>query len=163
MQPETYTFDAANETGSGPVEIIGGLAVLGVLLVVFILYLRTLHKALERCSPELRTMPPGQVWLIFIPLFNLVWQFLIVSNVARSLEAEYRKRGMTVERDPGKSLGMAVCILHCCGIIPIVGIIPGFAAFICWIMYWSKIAGYSAKIAGSPPPPVIQPPTIGTV
>ena len=150
---ESYLYQ--DESGNEMVELIGGLAILGVLLAVFILYLRTLQQALQRCSPELRTMPPGQVWLIFIPFFNFVWQFLIVAHLARSLEAEYRKRGLPIERDPGKALGIAVCILHCCTIVPIIGILPGLAAVICGIIYWSKIAGYSARIAGPPPPPVI--------
>jgi hypothetical protein len=151
---ESYIYQ--EETGNNMVEFIGGLAILGVLLVLFILYLRTLQLALQRCSPELRTMPPGQVWLIFIPFFHFIWQFLIVGHVARSLEAEYRKRGLPIERDPGKSLGIAVCILHCCAIVPIIGILPGLASVICGIAYWSKIAGYSARIAGPPPPPVIR-------
>ena len=42
---------------------------------------------------------------------------------------------------------MVMAILACCGIIPILGIICSLGAFVCWIMYWVKIAGYSAKIA----------------
>ena len=30
---------------------------------------------------------PGMVWLMFIPLFNVVWHFIIVLNMAKSLGA----------------------------------------------------------------------------
>jgi hypothetical protein len=126
---------------------VGVLIGLAIFLIPFIFYLLTLQKALTRCSPENRAMNPGMVWLMFIPLFGLVWQFLIVINVAKSLGAEFQKRGMAEEPQPGKTLGMAMCILSCCGIIPFLGILCSLGALVCWIMYWVKIAGFSAKLA----------------
>lgn len=41
-------------------------------LVVAIFYLLTLMRALQKCSPQSRTMQPGMVWLLLIPLFNLI-------------------------------------------------------------------------------------------
>jgi hypothetical protein len=48
---------------------------------------------------------------------------------------------------PGKSIGLAYCILGVCGFIPIVGIITSIAALVCWILYWVKISNYSAELA----------------
>ena len=39
-----------------------------------------------------------------------------------------------------------MCILGITGIIPILGIIACIAGFICWIVYWVKIAGYSREL-----------------
>ena len=68
-------------------------------------------------------------------------------NVAKSLKAEFHKRGISSEPSPGQGLGLAMCILQVCGIIPFVGIIAGVATLVLWIMYWVKIAGFSAQIA----------------
>ena len=127
--------------------LVGALVVLGIFLVPAIFYLLTLQKALNRCSPESRAMQPGMVWLMFIPLFNLVWHFMIVINLAKSLGAEFQKRGIQEEPNPGKNLGMVMCILACCGIIPLLGILCSLGALICWIIYWIKVAGFSAKLA----------------
>jgi hypothetical protein len=114
-----------------------------ILLVPTIFYLLTLQKALNRCSPENRAMQPGMVWLMLIPLFNVVWQFFVVLNLAKSLAAEFQKRGIAEDPNPGQTLGLVMCIGN---------LICGPVGLICWIIYWVKIAGYSAKIAAPPAP-----------
>jgi hypothetical protein len=131
------------------------LVTIAVLLLPAIFYLLTLQKALTRCSPENRGMAPGMVWLLLIPLFSIVWHFIVVTNMAQSLGAEFRKRGIAEELKPGQSLGMAMCILGVCSIIPVLGVLCGLAALVCWIMYWVKIAGFSNKIAAPPSIPMV--------
>ncbi len=58
--------------------MVFGLIFIAILLVPFVFYCLSLQKALNRCSPECRAMNPGMVWLMFIPLFNLVWHFFVV-------------------------------------------------------------------------------------
>jgi hypothetical protein len=118
--------------------------VCAIMLVPMIFYLVTLQKALNRCSPESRAMNPGLVWLMLIPLFNIVWQFFIVLNMAKSLGAEFQKRGIAEEPNPGQTLGMVMCIGN---------LICGPVGLICWIIYWVKIAGFSSKLAEAPAAP----------
>ena len=139
-----------------------------VLLIPAILYLLTLHRTLARCAPANRTMEPGMVWLTLIPLFGLVWQFIVVLRMAESLAHEFRSRSLQVEPKPGQDLGLAYCILSVCGIIPFVGILTALAGLVCWIMYWVKIAGYSGQLgaaaypayAGAPGAPPYAPPYV---
>lgn len=139
-----------NNSADGEIPIvvfaIGGVVLIG-LIIVHVFYLLTLQKALNRCSPELRAMQPGLVWLMFIPLFNLVWHFFVVINVAKSLAAEFQKRGIPSDPAPGKTLGIVTCILQCCGIIPCIGGFFALGGLICWIIYWVTIAGFSRQIA----------------
>ena len=123
------------------------LVVVAIMLVPFVFYCLSLQKALNRCSPECRAMNPGMVWLMFIPLFNMVWHFFVVINVAKSLGCEFQKRGIAEDPQPGQKLGMIMCILICCGIIPILGILCSLGGLVCWILYWVKISGYSNRIA----------------
>ena len=131
----------------GGVIMVVGLIVFAVMLIPAIFYLLTLQKAMNRVSPENRAMAPGMVWLMFIPLFNIVWHFFIVLNLAKSLGAEFKKRNIAADAEPGKGIGLAMCILACCGIIPVVNWFSGIATLVCWIMYWVKIAGFSGKLA----------------
>jgi hypothetical protein len=142
----------AHSVAAGLGVLTIGLVVFAIMLVPAIFYLLTLQKALNRCSSENRAMNPGMVWLMFIPLFNLVWHFMIVLNMAKSLGAEFQKRGMAEDPQPGKSLGMVLCIVGCCCLIPLLNFLAGPAYLVCWILYWVKIAGYSAKIAAPPVP-----------
>jgi hypothetical protein len=132
------------------IRIIAGMLFLLVffagMLIPCIFYILTLSHALNKCSPASRTMQPGSLWLLLIPLFNLVWHFLVVSAMAQSLGNEFRTRGIVAEPEPGKSPGMAMCICGVCGLIPILGILASLAGLVLWIMYWVKIAEFSRQL-----------------
>ncbi len=71
----------------------GGSAVIVLLLLVLLLiptifYFISLQKALEAVSEQNRLMPPGQVWLSLIPIFNFVWMFFVVNRIAGSFQLE---------------------------------------------------------------------------
>jgi hypothetical protein len=134
----------------------GGASMIAILIGIFIgfllflvpmvFYILTLQKALNRCAPENRAMQPAMVWLLLVPLLNLVWGFIVVINMAKSLGAEFQKRGIAEEPEPGKKLGMIMCVLFCCSIIPLLGMLASLGGLVCWIMYWLKIAGFSKKL-----------------
>jgi hypothetical protein len=126
------------------IAIIVGLAI-GLIPIIF--YLLTLQKTLNEVSPHNQKLPPGQVWLILIPLFGLVWSFIVVNRIADSLKAEFAERGVEVaEVRPGYNIGLAYCILYCCSIVPLLGVFAGLGGLICWIIYWVKIAGYKTQL-----------------
>lgn len=92
-------------------------------------------------------MSPAMVWLNLIPGFGMIWHFFVVINMAKSLEAEFQQRQIENEPAPGKTIGIVMCILICCGAIPVIGPLVSLGGFVCWIIYWVKMAGFSAKIA----------------
>jgi hypothetical protein len=119
--------------------------IFGVLLLPTIFYLITLQTTLNQVEPENRKMDPGLVWLALIPLFKIIWQFFIVINVADSLKAEFAQRNINAGEDrPGYTIGLTYCILNVCSIIPFLGFLTALAGFICWIIYWVKIAGFKS-------------------
>jgi len=138
MMEQSQSHELARGLGLGIAELGLVLIACAVLLVPMIFYLLTLQKALNRCSPESRAMQPGMVWLMLIPLFNVVWQFFVVINLAKSLGAELQKRGIAEDPNPGQTLGLVMCVAN---------LVCGPVGLICWIIYWVKIAGYSARIA----------------
>ncbi|HEY2468004.1 MAG TPA: hypothetical protein VGI45_09180 [Terracidiphilus sp.] len=121
------------------------------VIAVGIAYIAFISGVLKKCSPQSRTMQPGMVWLLLIPLFNVVWNFLVVNAIADSLSNEFRLRNLPVnEQKPGRSLGLAMAICGACGIIPFVNLIAILPHFILWLIYWVKIAGYSRMLDGVP-------------
>ena len=107
-------------------------------------YLMSMYQALDACSPRNRDMEPGMIFLIFIPLFNVVWQFFIVLRVSSSLAREFRARGMRGDGDFGKTIGLWGLILPftCIG---------APAAPICMIMYILRVRAFTAQLAGGGP------------
>jgi hypothetical protein len=129
-----------------------------LILIPAIFYLLTLQNTLGKCAPATRTMEPGMVWLQLIPFFHLIWSFFVVMALGESLGNEFRRRGVpNTDRQPGQSIGMAMCVCGCCAMIPLINFLAGPAAFVLWIIYWVKIAEFSrlldlpAAIYSSPP------------
>lgn len=116
------------------------LVIMLVVLIVAIIYLLRLQKAVEAIAPESRKMSPGQVWLMLIPLFNIVWQFIMVHRIADSFKAEFQRLQVPYKEErPTYGVGIAMCILGVCGNIPVLGVFASLAGFICWIVYWVKV------------------------
>jgi hypothetical protein len=113
-------------------------------------------------------MEPGLVWLNLIPLFNLVWHFYVVLKIRDSLDAEMRARDLVdVDRNTWK-IGIALSILALLGMVPGIGLLALVPGFVCWVVYWTKIAGYKSRLAliatpqkgrnsGSQPPELTTP------
>jgi ACS family hexuronate transporter-like MFS transporter len=117
-------------------------------IVAGIFFMLSLQRVLRLCAPQNRTLEPGKVWLCFIPLFGMVWIFVVVSRVAGSLRREFESRGAPSE-DYGRTIGLAYCILAVTSIIPLLGVLTGLASCACWIIYWVKIAAYSRALEQS--------------
>ncbi len=119
-----------------------------IVLVVFILYLITLMNTLNAVSPQNRRLTPGLVFLLLIPLFNLVWNFIVVTKIRDSLQAEFSARNLQAQGF-GYGVGLAMCILYIVSIIPLINLLAAPAALICWIIYWVQIAGYKNQLSKS--------------
>lgn len=144
------------------IRIIAGLAflcILGLGIGLNIFYILTLQRALNKCSPLSRTFQPGTMWLLLIPFFNLIWNFIVVLGVSASLGNEFRARNASyVDAEPGKSIGIAMSVCGACSIVPILGILAGLPYLILWIVYWVKIKDFSELLdqipAASGQPPI---------
>jgi hypothetical protein len=123
------------------------LLLIPISIFVAVLYILTLQRAISRCAPQNRVASPESAWLLLIPVFNLIWQFILYPRISETLEREFRQRNLPIEPQPLRTLGLAVAILHVCWIIPVVHFFTGVAGLICLILYWVKISDYSNQLA----------------
>ena len=131
----------------GGTEIILIFFIFGIMMIPQIFYLITLQKTIKEVSIENRKIQPNQVWLSLIPLFGLIWQFIMVNRIGISLKAEFKKRNLSInEEKPGYNSGLIYCILFCCSIIPVLGIFAGIGGFVFWIIYWVKINNFKKEL-----------------
>lgn len=163
MNPQGLPPEIAGILG---IIIAVACVVLVIVFTIYIFYLLTLQKALNRCSPRNRLMEPAMVWLYLIPCFNLIWQFFIATRVPGSLQNEFRDRNRDDGSDYGRSIAMTAAVLNIINIpisqagnvfnqnkMPEVGMIVSgvslvisLIAFILFIVFWVKIANYSAML-----------------
>lgn len=123
---------------------VGGLLIvmlfaLLVGLAIAIMYYLTIQNTLKEVSPANRTIEPTNVWLMFIPIFNIVYGFIMYPKIAESLKAEFESRNAPQTGDYLKTLGIMMPILSIAGIIPVLGGLAGLANLVIWIIYWVKI------------------------
>jgi len=139
----------------GPTELI--LAILVAIIVAGVLYIIGLKDILGKCKRENRAISPGQVFLLLIPVFNIIWHFAVVLSISKTVKREFDSRGIVVESDFGKSVGIAMCTLFTMSVIPfgsiipyvwdpVVGLLMRAGAAVCWIAYWITIHKLSERL-----------------
>lgn len=120
------------------------LFLIPAFLLPAIFFLLTLQKTLNAISPENRRMPASNVWLMFIPLFNIVWQFIVVDKIAQSITAECTRLNIPVtDSKPTYNIGLAWNICNLVTFIPFIG---SLAALVTFILYWVKVSEYKNLI-----------------
>jgi len=134
--------------GLGEMEI--GLLIFAIvfglgILVLYIFYLINLRDLLREVSQINRKMEPNNVFLILIPLFGYVYGFIMYPNIARSVEAEFKDRGIDQDITSFNNLGLALPIINLTGLVvrmvtTAVGGVFSLAWLIVWIIYWVKSA-----------------------
>ena len=126
--------------------LLGCLVSLAICLAPAIFYALSMQKALRLAGPEHRSLEPAMVWLMFIPLFGMVWQFFVVKYVSDAVKSWAAANGQDVG-DGGWTLGLVACILLCCSIVPLLGILASLGGLVCWIIWWVKVANFNAMMA----------------
>lgn len=122
------------------------LCVLVVVLAVQALICYLLVQCLKRIPAEHRKIEPGKVWLLMIPLFNIVWNFFVFPAISDSFASYFRAQGELDKGDCNRSLAMAHCICVACSVIPYIGALPGFASLIILIIYLVKANELKSQI-----------------
>jgi len=124
---------------------------IGVLFIA-IYFLRNLRDLLRECAPQNRKVSPGNVWLMFIPLFNVVYGFILYPKISETLKREFEYRNSPQDGDYLRGLGIAMPILNVVGIVPVEFLkgIAGIGGLIVFIIYWVQSANMKNKLRALP-------------
>jgi hypothetical protein len=122
-------------------------------LIVICLLMNSLANLVERISPDLRTISPGQAWLSVIPVFGSFWMFYVVRQVSDMTEQEFNRRKIVeFENSPGLAVGWGFCFILFCAQLTLLIDTPLFTALlyiagiVTLIVYWSKVAELRRKL-----------------
>ena len=137
------------------------------LLAVFVLYLRTWSATL-RLTRAHHGNSPRVVWLLVIPVFNLGWQFYLLSATTRGIKGRFRELG----EDPGDSgfgVGLAYQVSFC--LMALTNLVRGqdghqagvflglfgLAALVTWVIYWVRLTRFNRVMTAAASAPNFTP------
>ena len=143
------------------IAIIIGFVVIAGLIVAFVFYLINLMNLLKEIDESNRQMPPANVFLMFIPLFNLVYPFIMYPKISESIRLEAESRRMPAFGDSLRALGMVISIVSVVqvicnqlreesGYVGRLSSILSLGCLVLWIIYWVKAAGIKKAFRESP-------------
>ena len=123
------------------------------ILAGWILYLREWSATL-RLTRAHHGIAPGLVWLLFIPLFNLGWQFYLLGATTKGIKGRFTELG----KDPGDAgfgVGLAYQVLFCLAAAAnlahrdgghwtavLLGLFT-LAALVMLVVYWVRLARFN--------------------
>ena len=138
------------ETASAIAGGIFGLIFFLVMIAIAVFVMLTLQKHYEAIAPEHREFdPPGKVWMLLIPFFNLYWVFIVYPGLGRSYQKALAAKGITEVGDAGEKLGLWLAISIVAGIIPLVNMVAGIASLVLLIMFFTKMADQKKRLVAA--------------
>lgn len=128
------------------VLLVVGLVTLG-LIGVYCIYLSKLQRLLEEVEDKNRLLPATNVWLMLIPLFNIVYGFIMYPKICDSLRNEFEYRDAP-QNGYYRNLGLAMPIVRVSGIL--LGLLSSVAWLVLWIIFWSKMTEFKRLLESIP-------------
>lgn len=128
-----------------------------IFLVTVALFFWTQHRTLNAVRPENRRMQPGLVWLQFIPLFGLGWQFYVIGKISDSIrddlnapsgDSVFSDDPIPMHNRPTYSYGIAYAVLACLSLLPLglIKVLFSLAGLVMLIVYWVELARYTKRL-----------------
>ncbi len=121
-----------------------GGVIIGLAIQAFICYL--LSSALNVIPAAHRKQEPNMVWLLMIPVFNLVWNFFVYPKISDSFKSYFDSVGRTDVADCGRQIGLIYCILAALCVVPYANILTGLGALVLLIIYLVKVSELKGKV-----------------
>lgn len=121
------------------------ILIVGVF-VLYALYTKTIIEMMAYVRPSNRLTGVGNIILNTIPVFNIVYGFIVYPKICDSVRQEYNELGLTPDGDFGKALAVTMQALSVTMIIPILNILSSIAILIIWIVLWVKFNNYNLEL-----------------
>lgn len=130
--------------------------IFGGILTAYILYLLTLYRTMQEVSLKNQQVPASNVWLLLIPVFNLIYPFILFPKISDSIMEEFADRKMDTSGDFSRNLGVAMSILKLASVLlrylgplAVLGGLATLALLIIWIVYWVKMSQFKDQLKNS--------------
>jgi len=134
-----------DEATAAAVMIALGIT-LAISLAINLLVCWLVYRANEALPVEHRKTESWQAFLLLIPLFNLIWNFVLLARVSSGMQSYFQSKNDSSVGDCGSTIGLWYSISCIAAWIPIVVCVAGPAALVLLVIYLVKISGYRTRI-----------------
>lgn len=157
----------AQQQNGEAAEAVGIIALaLGILLFTVVIMVAIsificllIYLPYKDVPAEHQKMAPGLVFLLLIPFFNIIWNFIVFMRIPESFQSYFAAQGRTDVGDCGRQIGLWYAICGVAAIVPCVNYIAGPAALVLFIIFLVKIWGLKGQLGpASVQPPAVPPP-----
>ncbi|MGV3630385.1 MAG: hypothetical protein ACO1O6_04235 [Bacteroidota bacterium] len=125
-------------------------------IVAYVFYLLTLQRTLQEVSPQNRQVPPSNVWLMCIPVFSMIYPFILYPKISDSIMEEFADRKLDTSGDFSRNIGIALAILtlgaptlRFLGPLAFLGGLASLGFLVIWIVYWVKMNQFKEQLKNS--------------
>ena len=125
------------------IAIVFGLIMYFALLALVCWLVSTPLKAIPE---QYREMTPGQVWLLMIPCFPLIWNFFVYQRIPRSFQNYFAATGKKQFGDCGAQIGLWYAICAACSIVPCLNYLAGPASLVLLIIMLVKLWSLKGEV-----------------
>ncbi len=108
-------------------------------------------RALEAVPPESRLREPKHVWLLMVPIFNIVWNFFVFPRISESFQHYFYSRGVAKVGDCGEKLAWWYCGLCVAFVAPCINLAAMIAAAVVIILYLQRVDELRLRILRADP------------
>ena len=116
------------------ITCVGAILGIPALIACFVFQMMLLYELWCTVQDGRAESTSGKaIGFLFIPFFNIYWQFVAIWGLAKDLNRYSREHNIAAP-EANESLALTVCILNCCGIIPYVGFLTAIAGLIIMII-----------------------------
>ena len=126
-------------------------------IVPVIFFFLTQQRTLELVRAANRRMRPVQVWLQLIPVFGLIWQFIVIKKISDSIRDElntptgdsiFAEDPIPQSNKPTYNAGISYAALFCISTLPLLFLksLAALAGLGAWINYWVQLSRYKKKL-----------------
>jgi hypothetical protein len=122
--------------------IIMTMLLIGIGIAVLICFL--VYNVYSSVPAQFQQIPPAQVWLLIIPLVNIIMNFIVYPKISESYKLYAQSKGLDDGTDYGLSLGKNYAIAMVIGIFCGLGTLVGLILFIMWLV---KMYDYKKRLA----------------
>lgn len=109
---------------------------LGISLIIYLLFLFLNAKIINQLPKHNRTISPWLLLLMLLPIINIIFHFIWVHWLSKSLFNHYNENGWdTKHLNITYNIGMGFCIFTVLNLIPQLAAISSFVATVLFIAY----------------------------
>lgn len=132
--------------------ILGVIPLIFIIIILAILFIRSIFKLYQTAVPEHRTIEPIMTWLLMIPIFNFVWLFVVLRSVQQLLYKELKERNIEFKGERLYNIGVVLGVSNVFVLFPYIRYLTIPLSFILFFIYWHSIKRYHQLLLSDPLP-----------